>query len=76
VHAPRLQAVVDAFDPTFGIWRASTMVSVLGTGPVPTFGPPYVPVGPVVGTGPGVCSCVDVGAGGGVVVAVGTNVDA
>jgi hypothetical protein len=43
------EAVVDAFDPTFGIWRASTMVSVLGTGPVPTFAPPYVPVGPVVG---------------------------
>lgn len=43
------EAVVDAFDATFGIWRASTMVSLLGSGPVPTFAPPYVPVGPVVG---------------------------
>jgi hypothetical protein len=43
------EAVVDAFGPTVGIWRTSTMVSVLGTGPVPTFAPPYVPVGPVVG---------------------------
>jgi hypothetical protein len=25
------------------------VTNVLGTGPVPTFAPPYVPVGPVVG---------------------------
>jgi peptidoglycan hydrolase-like protein with peptidoglycan-binding domain len=43
------EAVVDAFGPTFEVWRVSTMVSVLGTGPIPTFAPPYVPVGPVVG---------------------------
>lgn len=43
------EAVVDAFGPTFEIWRVVTMVSVLGSGPVPTFAPPYVPVGPVVG---------------------------
>jgi peptidoglycan hydrolase-like protein with peptidoglycan-binding domain len=43
------EAVVDAFGPTFEIWRASTLVSVTGSGPVPTFAPPYVPVGPVVG---------------------------
>ena len=31
------------------IWKASTMISgVMGTGPVPTFAPPFVPVGPVV----------------------------
>jgi hypothetical protein len=31
------------------VWIASQMVSmVLGKGPVPTFAPPYVPVGPVV----------------------------
>ncbi len=31
------------------IWKASQMVTgVLGTGHVPTFAPPYVPVGPVV----------------------------
>lgn len=32
------------------IWLASTMVTnVMGRGPVPSFAPPYVPVGPVVG---------------------------
>ena len=31
-------------------WKSSQLVmQVLGTGPVPTFAPPYVPVGPVVG---------------------------
>ena len=39
------EAVADAFAPTVEIWRATTMVSVIGTGPVPTFAPPYVPVG-------------------------------
>ena len=34
----------------FKIWQVSTMVTqVTGTGPVPTFAPPYVPGGPVVG---------------------------
>jgi hypothetical protein len=43
-------AMGDAFEKTFNIWKVSTMVTnVLGTGPVPTFAPPYVPVGPVVG---------------------------
>ncbi|MEO8595654.1 MAG: hypothetical protein ABI759_20210 [Candidatus Solibacter sp.] len=33
----------------FGIWKGSQMVTnVLGNGPVPSFAPPYVPVGPVV----------------------------
>lgn len=42
-------AITDAFDKCFTIWQASTMVTnVMGTGPVPTFAPPYVPVGPVV----------------------------
>jgi len=43
------EAVVDAFGPAFEIWRTTTMVSVIGSGPIPTFAPPYVPVGPVVG---------------------------
>jgi hypothetical protein len=35
---------------SFAIWSASTMVTnVLGTGPVPSFAPPAVPVGPVTG---------------------------
>jgi hypothetical protein len=43
-------AVADAFQKVHTIWEASTMVTnVLGTGPIPTFAPPYVPVGPVVG---------------------------
>jgi len=40
----------DDFAARFAQFRASAMVTnVLGTGPVPTFAPPYVPVGPVVG---------------------------
>jgi hypothetical protein len=43
-------AVAEAFEKVFNLWKVSTMVTnVLGTGPVPTFAPPYVPVGPVVG---------------------------
>jgi len=44
------EAISDAFEKTYNLWKVSTMVTnVLGTGPVPTFAPPYVPVGPVVG---------------------------
>jgi hypothetical protein len=43
-------AISDAFEKSFEIWKVSTMVTrVLGTGPIPTFAPPYVPIGPVVG---------------------------
>jgi len=43
-------AIADGFEKTYNLWKVSTMVTnVLGTGPVPTFAPPYVPVGPVVG---------------------------
>ncbi|HYB98511.1 MAG TPA: hypothetical protein VEC57_05185 [Candidatus Limnocylindrales bacterium] len=31
-----------------GWYRGATLVNVLGKGPVPSFAPPYVPVGPVV----------------------------
>jgi hypothetical protein len=52
-EAERDQAVrnfATSFVISFNIMLASTMVTnVLGTGPVPTFAPPYVPVGPVVG---------------------------
>ncbi len=49
-HAELFEAICDAFDKVFKIWQVSTMVTnVLGTGPIPTFAPPYVPVGPVVG---------------------------
>jgi hypothetical protein len=45
------QAVLDAITGgAFHMWAASTLVvNVLGHGPVPSFAPPYVPVGPVVG---------------------------
>ena len=43
-------AIGDAFEKSFNLWKVSTMVTnVMGTGPIPTFAPPYVPVGPVVG---------------------------
>ncbi len=42
--------VSEGFCMTFDIWKASTQImNVLGTGPVPSFAPPFVPVGPVVG---------------------------
>jgi len=43
-------AITDAFEKCFQIWQTTTMITkVMGTGPVPTFAPPYVPVGPVLG---------------------------
>ena len=43
------EAVGDAFEKSFNLWKVSTMVTnVIGTGPIPSFAPPYVPVGPVV----------------------------
>ena len=44
------EAVAFGFEKAFQVWVPSQMVmSVMGTGPVPCFAPPYVPVGPVVG---------------------------
>lgn len=38
------------FSERFSAWRSvALLVNVMGKGPVPTFAPPYVPVGPVVG---------------------------
>ena len=49
-HKELFESIADAFEKSYNIWKVSTMVTnVLGTGPVPTFAPPYVPVGPVVG---------------------------
>ena len=49
-HKEVFDAVADAFEKCHKIWEPSTMVTnVLGTGPIPTFAPPFVPVGPVVG---------------------------
>ncbi len=45
------ESICDAFEKTYDIWKLTTMVTnVMPTlAPVPTFAPPYVPVGPVVG---------------------------
>jgi hypothetical protein len=49
-HKELFDCIADAFDKCFQLWQGTTMVTnVLGTGPVPTFAPPYVPVGPVMG---------------------------
>lgn len=61
LHAPELfDAISTAFSTVFQIFKASTMVmNVMGTGPVPTFAPPFVPVGPVVmGSGNGPPGCL------------------
>ncbi|MCK5506355.1 MAG: hypothetical protein KAJ10_14420, partial [Thermodesulfovibrionia bacterium] len=42
-------AISKAFNNVFQIFKASTLVqNVLGMGPIPTFAPPFVPVGPVL----------------------------
>jgi len=50
LHASDLfDAIAKAFNTIFQVFKASTMVqNVLGMGPIPTFAPPFVPVGPVV----------------------------
>jgi hypothetical protein len=49
-HEQFSEALATSISSCFQIWRAQTQVTnVLGTGPVPTFAPPYVPGGPVVG---------------------------
>lgn len=51
LHAEELfDSIAKAFNTVFQIFKASTLVqNVLGTGPVPTYAPPLVPVGPVLG---------------------------
>lgn len=49
-HQELFESICDAFEKSYNLWKVSTMVTnVMGTGPVPTFAPPYVPVGPVMG---------------------------
>lgn len=49
-HAEKLfDALAKAFGTVFPIFKSSTLVNnVLGMGPIPTFAPPFVPVGPVL----------------------------
>lgn len=43
-------SVATAFQAPLQVWKVQQPVAlVLGTGPIPTFAPPYVPVGSVVG---------------------------
>lgn len=61
LHAADLfDAVAQAFNTVFTLYKATTPVkNVLGTGPIPTFAPPFVPVGPVVGgIGTGLPGCL------------------
>lgn len=49
-HQELFDSIANAFEKCFQIWQGATQVmNVLGTGPIPTFAPPFVPVGPVVG---------------------------
>ena len=49
-HRNVYESVAEAFEQAVQTWSVTSLVTnVLGTGPVPTFAPPYVPVGPVVG---------------------------
>jgi hypothetical protein len=49
-HDSLFDCIADAFEKCFKTWQLSAMVTnVLGTGPIPTFAPPFVPVGPVIG---------------------------
>ncbi len=50
-HSAELfDAFSKAFNSVFSIFKSSTLVqNVMGMGPIPTFAPPFVPVGPVVG---------------------------
>jgi len=48
-HKELFDAIAQAFAVVFPIFKATTMfMNVQGTGPIPTFAPPFVPVGPVV----------------------------
>lgn len=51
LHAKELfDSVAGAFDTAFLAFKAATLLNnVMGMGPIPTFAPPVVPVGPVMG---------------------------
>jgi hypothetical protein len=49
-HTEFFDSIATGLQLPLQMWKTSQMVAlVLGRGPVPTFAPPYVPVGPVVG---------------------------
>lgn len=60
-HATELfDALANAFATVFQMFKLSTLVqNVLGTGPIPTFAPPIIPAGPVLGgVGTGAPGCI------------------
>lgn len=49
-HEALFDAIAQGLSAVFGLWLPQQQVSlVMGKGPIPTFAPPFVPVGPVVG---------------------------
>lgn len=49
-HMQLFESIADAVEKCFQIWQTTTMVTnVMGMGPIPTFAPPVVPAGPVLG---------------------------
>ncbi len=66
-HASALfESIARAFFAVFQMFKPATLVlTVLGTGPIPSFAPPVVPVGPVVGGSsipvPGVIQTIPLG---------------
>jgi hypothetical protein len=49
-HTEFFDSIATGLQLPLVMWKASQMVAlVMGRGPIPTFAPPYVPVGPVVG---------------------------
>jgi len=49
IHETIFEAIATALAPGFLIWISTSMINlVMGTGNIPTFAPPWVPVGPVV----------------------------
>lgn len=49
-HQELFDGIAFAVDKCLLLWQVTTLLNnVLGLGPIPTFAPPYVPVGPVLG---------------------------
>ena len=49
-HVELFDSLAEAFETCFKLWQKTTLLTnVIGTGPVPSFAPPAVPAGPVVG---------------------------
>lgn len=47
--AQLFESICNAFEQCYDLWKMTTIVNnILGTGPIPTFAPPFVPAGPVV----------------------------